>query len=141
MVAKPLAWALPALLLAGCLNSADTKLADDATQVFYQQVAAKQYQAIYDGAATDLRNSVSSDAFVAMMQRIDQNMGACGPPTKQPNIHTNINGQGTFRSQLYARKCANGELEETVTIVIRNGVAKLADYHLGEPASSSASDD
>ena len=138
MVAKRLAWSLPALLLAGCLNSTDTKKADDATATFYQEVAAKQYQAIYDGAATDLKNSISSDAFVAMMQRIDQNMGACGPPVKRLDIHTNINGQGTFRDQGYTRKCANGELQETVTIVIRNGEAKLAGYHIGGDAADSS---
>jgi hypothetical protein len=140
MGAKRLVWALPALLLAGCLNSADTKMADQATQVFYQEVAAKQYAAIYDSAAVDLKNSISSDGFVAMMQRIDQNMGACGSPVKRFDIHTKINSQGTFRDQGYTRKCANGDLEETVTIVIRGGEAKLAGYHTGAPAASDSSD-
>ncbi|HXQ09743.1 MAG TPA: hypothetical protein VN805_01965 [Caulobacteraceae bacterium] len=126
------------LALAGCINSADAKKADDATAQFYQQVAAKSYRAIYDGAATDLRNSISSDDFVALMQRIDQNMGACGPPVKRFDIHINITQQGTFRDQGYTRKCANGDLAETVTIVIRNGEAKLAGYHLGNPAAASA---
>jgi hypothetical protein len=140
MVAKRLVWAAPALLLASCLNSADTKMADTATQVFYQQVAAKQYAAMYDGASTDLKNSISSDDFVAMMQRIDQNMGACGPPVKRMDVHTKVNGQGTFRDQGYTRKCANGDLEETITIVIRGGVAKLAGYHTGDQAPSDSSD-
>jgi hypothetical protein len=136
MAGKRLLFVAPVLLLAGCLNKADAKLADDATATFYQEVAAKQYQAMYDGAANDLKNGVASDAFVAMMQRIDQNMGVCGPPKKRFDVHININSQGTFRDQGYARKCANGDLEETVTIVIRNGEAKLAGYHLGQAADS-----
>jgi len=99
-----------------------------------------QLQAIYDGAATDLKNSISSDGFVALMQRIDHNMGACGPPAKRFDIHINITQQGTFRDQGYTRKCANGELAETVTIVIRNGEAKLAGYHLANPAAAGGDD-
>src|SRR5579871_94533 len=128
---------LMALTLVGCMKAADTKKADDATAQFYQEVAAKQYQAIYDGAATDLRNTISSQDFVAMMQRIDANMGACGPPKKRLDIHINMNGQGVFRTQGYTRDCAHGPLNERVTIVLRGGAAQLAGYHFGADPSAS----
>jgi hypothetical protein len=140
VILRRLMMLVPPLALAGCINSTDSKKADDATAQFYQEVAAKSYQAIYDGAATDLKNSISSDGFVALMQRIDHNMGACGPPAKRFDIHINITQQGTFRDQGYTRKCANGELAETVTIVIRNGEAKLAGYHLANPAAAGGDD-
>ena len=130
-----------ALTVAGCMNAASTKAADDATNRFYQQVAAKEYQAIYDGAATELKNSTSASDFVAMMQRIDANMGACGPPKKRMDIHVNINNGVTFRTQGYTRACAKGPLDESVTIVLRGGQAQLSGYHLGSSAESSSGDD
>ena len=130
-----------ALLTSGCLGSADTKKADDATTQFYQQVAAKQYQAIYDGAAPELKNSTSVADFIAVMQRIDDNMGACQPPVKRLDFHTKANPDGFLRDQGYTQTCANGKLTETVTIVLRNGVAKLAGYQFnsGDANDSSAS--
>jgi len=125
-----------ALTLAGCMNAADTKKADDATDAFYRQVAAKQYQAIYDGASTDLRAAIPSDTFVGMMQQIDQVMGACGAPKKRASLNVSINNGVTTRSQGYTRTCTGGELNERVTIVIRNGEAKLAGYHFGPDADS-----
>src|SRR5579864_4831311 len=103
MTRKHLLWLAPSLALAGCMNAADTKKADDATARFYSQVAAKQYQAIYDGASSDLKLSLPAGTFVAMMQQVDELMGPCGPPKKRLSIHININGQGTFRSQGYTR--------------------------------------
>jgi hypothetical protein len=128
-----------ALLTSGCLGSADTKKADDATTLFYQQMAAKQYQAIYDGSAPELKNTTSQADFIAVMQRIDDNMGACQPPVKRLDIHTKANPDGFLRSQGYTQTCANGKLNETVTIVLRNGVAKLAGYRFANPSESSDS--
>ncbi|HEY3888758.1 MAG TPA: hypothetical protein VGL73_09290 [Caulobacteraceae bacterium] len=130
-----------ALLTSGCLGSADTKKADDATTQFYQQMAAKQYQAIYDGAAPELKNSTSAADFIALMQRIDDNMGACQPPVKRLDIHTKANPDGFLRDQGYTQTCANGKLNETVTIVLRNGAAKLAGYRFATPPASSDSGD
>jgi hypothetical protein len=132
-----------ALLTSGCLGSADTKKADDATTLFYQQMAAKQYQAIYDGSAPELKNSTSLADFIALMQRIDDNMGACQPPVKRLDFHTKANPDGFLRDQGYTQTCANGKLDETVTIILRSGVAKLAGYQFkSEDASnSSASSD
>jgi hypothetical protein len=137
-IALTLALAFP---LVGCIKAADTKAADAVTAQFYQEVAAKQYQAIYDGASPDLKNATSSDAFVAMMQRIDANMGACQPPKKQMNLHINENSQGIVRRQAYSRTCANGTLNETVTIAIRNGTAAFAGYHVVTPGESNDSSD
>jgi hypothetical protein len=129
-----------AVLTSGCLGSADTKKADDATTQFYQQMAAKQYQAIYDASAPELKNTTSLADFIAVMQRIDDNMGACQPPVKRLDFHTKANPDGFLRDQGYTQTCANGKLNETVTIVLRNGVAKLAGYQFATPdADSSAS--
>jgi hypothetical protein len=130
-------WIGLALLTSGCLGQADAKKADDATARFYQQLAAKQYQAIYDEAAPDLKTAASLDDFTALMQRVDQAMGACKAPVKRLDFHTNATPAGFFREQGYSRACANGPLTETVTIVVRNGQARLAGYRFAGPPPSS----
>ena len=127
-------WIGLALLASGCLGKADANKADEATARFYQQVADKQYQAIYDQAAPELRIASSADAFIGMMQRIDGALGACQPPVKRFYVRTNASPGVFFREQGYKRACANGELQESVTIVLRNGEAKLAGYNVQSPA-------
>ena len=136
MTSKPALWIGLALLTSGCLGQADSKKADDATARFYQLLAAKQYQTAYDEAALDLKNSTSAADFIALMQRIDANMGPCQAPVKRMEIHTNASSAGFFRDQGYSRTCANGKLNETVTVVVRDGVAKVAGYRFAGPPPS-----
>jgi hypothetical protein len=121
----------PVLLVAGCLNQADTKKVDDATARFFQLAAAKDYPTIYDEAAPEMKNSISEADFAALMQRIDHNMGPCQPPVKRADIHVNAEGGAFFHDQGYTRMCANGRLNDDVDIVLRDGTAKLAGYHVG----------
>ena len=69
-----------ALALGACLNQADTQKLDAAQTQFFAQWQARQYGAIYDGAAPELTGATTKDAFVALMQRLDDRMGACQPP-------------------------------------------------------------
>jgi hypothetical protein len=117
-----------ALILGGCLNKTDIKAADDATTRFYQQVAAKQYDAIYDAAAPDLQSATHRDIFIGYMKRIDRKLGACQAAKPRMDFHINVTPAGAFRTQGYSRDCANGPLQEQVTMVIRKGVATLAGY-------------
>ncbi|HEX4196755.1 MAG TPA: hypothetical protein VHZ26_04875 [Caulobacteraceae bacterium] len=133
MAAKHALWVGVALLTSGCLGQADAKKVDDATARFYQQVAARQYQVIYDQAAPELRDNISPDIFVGFMQRIDRRLGACQPPVKRMDFHTNATSQGFFQEQGYNQTCANGALQESVTMVLRGGEAKLAGYHASSP--------
>jgi hypothetical protein len=128
MAWKRALWIAPALMLAGCLNGAQNKAADDATAQFYQRMAAKQYAAIYDDAAPSITTTIGRDAFVGVMQGIDEHMGACQAPTKAARFNTNINNGVTTHSQGYVQVCANGKLQETVITVIEGGKAKIAGY-------------
>jgi hypothetical protein len=125
-------WIAPALMLAGCLNNAQNKAADDATAQFYQRMAAKQYAAIYDDSAPTITTTIGRDAFAGVMQGIDEHMGACQAPTKTPRFKTNINNGVTTRSQGYVQVCANGKLQETVIVVIEGGKAKIGGYFYRE---------
>ncbi len=131
MAGKRLLLTLPCLMLAGCLNSGDSKKADDATARFFQLAAAKDYQTIYDEAAPEMKNSIAEADFAALMRRIDSNMGACQPPVKRADIRINAEGGAVFRDQGYTRMCAKGRLNDDVDIVLRDGAAKLAGYHVG----------
>ena len=54
-------------------------------------------------------------------------------PVTQTQWRTNATPQGVFQEQGYSRTCANGVLEESVTMVVRNGEAKLAGYQASSP--------
>jgi len=136
MAWKHAAWAGLALLLAGCLNQADNKAADDATTQFYQRVAARQYAAIWDDAAQELKLATPKDQFVTMMQHIDDVMGTCQPATKNGAWSSNINNGVAMRTQGYQRVCAHGTLTEKVTVVVRDHVAKIGGFSFNSPGAT-----
>lgn len=122
-----------ALAACGCVPQVDSKAGDQVAANFYRQVAAKDYAAIYQGSAPELKNSVTLELFTGMMQRIDRKLGACGAPQKQMSWRVNMTNTGVFRDQGYQRTCANGRLDETVTTVTRGGRTVLAGYHANSP--------
>jgi hypothetical protein len=135
------AWIGLALVpLAGCLNSADTAKVDAAENQFFTQWQAKQYGPIYDGAAPELTGATSKDAFIAMMQAVDDRMGACQPPVKAADYHFNSDEKGYLATQGWSSTCANGKLDESVTIILRNGDAKLAGINFKSPALQGGGD-
>lgn len=123
-----------ALALGGCgVSQTDSKAGDQVTKQFYDQVAAKQYAAIYQGAAPEFRQGVSQALFEGMMARIDRKLGACQAPAKAMSWRINVTSNGTVRDQGYSRACANGKLDETVTTITRDGKTQLAGYHANSP--------
>jgi hypothetical protein len=122
-----------ALLAAGCVPQVDTKAGDQVAADFYRQIAAKQYETAYQGAAPELRNGATLELFIGMMQRIDRKLGACGPATKRAAWRVNVTTSGTMRDQGYSRACANGKLDETITTITRGGKTVLAGYHANSP--------
>jgi hypothetical protein len=76
---------------------------------------------------------MSPDLFAGLMQRISRKLGDCQAPSTTFDWHVNATQNGFFRTQGYTRKCANGELGESVTMVVRNGTAKLAGYYARSP--------
>lgn len=119
--------------LGGCLDQADSAKLAAAQTRFFAQWQARQYGAIYDGAAPDLTGTMTRDAFIAMMQTVDAKMGACQPPVKQFDYHFVANDKGAFASQGWSSTCASGKLDETLTIVLRDGVAKVAGFNFKNP--------
>jgi hypothetical protein len=120
-------------LTTGCVGGEDSKKADAAADRFYQQLAAKQYQAIYDDAAPELRNAIQEPVLAGFLARIDRKFGDCQPPVKNGNWRFNMTTNGYFNDQGYTRSCAKGQLNETVSVVVRGGVGRLTGYHADSP--------
>jgi hypothetical protein len=124
---------LVALPLAGCLGQVDTQKVDAATNQVFAQVQAKQYDAIYDSASPEFQGSATKDVWDGFMQRIDRKMGTCKTPAKTMNWRSNATTNGFFVSQGYVAACANGQLELTVTTVLRGSQVKLVGYNAASP--------
>ena len=122
-----------AVLTTSCRGAEASQKSDVATQRFFAQVTAKQYQQVYDETAPEFKSSTSAQLFVGMMQRIDRRLGACQAPVKNANWRVNATTNGYFQSQGYTRSCANGKLDETVTTVVRGGEAKVVGYNANSP--------
>jgi outer membrane murein-binding lipoprotein Lpp len=122
-----------ALFLGGCLNQADAAKMDAAQTQFFAQMKAKQYEAIYDAAAPEFKAATTEDTFVGFMQRIDRKLGDCQPPVKQVSWHANATTEGYFMSQGYSSACANGKLDQTLTLALRNGVVQVEGYNANSP--------
>jgi hypothetical protein len=121
------------LALGGCLNGADSKKVDDATSRVFAQIQSKQFDVIYDEAAPEFQNSMSKDVFIGLMTRVGRKLGACPTPKQPIAWHVNTTTNGYFSTRNYVAACANGQLTQSVTIVLRNGQAKLAGYYVGSP--------
>jgi hypothetical protein len=130
---RRLFWISILLLTSGCLNSADSKQVDAAFVRLFSEIQAKQYDVIYDEAAPELQTSMPKDTFVAMLQRVDRKLGACPAPTTPTNWRVNATTGGYFAARSYALTCANGQMTESLTLVLRNGQAKLAGYNASSP--------
>jgi len=133
-MARSALWAVGlALAVSGCGSSKDGPLADAAQSTFYQQLAAKNYQAIYDAASPELKQGIAGPTFIGFLQRVDRKMGVCQSPVKTANWRFNYTTNGYYQDQGYTRVCANGTLTETVSIVVRNGQAQLFGFHTDNP--------
>ncbi len=127
MLRKGLLWIGLAALTSACLGSDDNKKADDATATFFKEMAAKQYAQIYSESSPDLQQTATSDQFVSMMQQFDQ-LPPCQAPVKKLDIQTQTVKDGVLRSQGYTQACGATTIQETVTILVSNGTAKLAGF-------------
>jgi hypothetical protein len=133
MARRDVAWVALVLLTSGCLGKQDAAQVEAANQRFFAQGAAKQYEAMYDAAAPELRAATPKDVFIGYMERIDRRLGPCQAPVKSLNYRFNASTNGYFATQGYTRVCANGPLTITVTTVLRHGEAKIAGYDAESP--------
>jgi hypothetical protein len=119
------------LAMSGCLNGADSKVVDDAVNRVFSEIQAKQYDVVYDEASPEFQGSMPKAIFIGLMRRVDRKLGACPKPITPTTWRVNATTSGYFSARTYTTACANGQLTQSVTIVLRNGQAKLAGYYVG----------
>jgi hypothetical protein len=124
---------LALLLAGGCLNQADSQKMLAAEGHFFAEVRAKQFGQIYDESAPEFQAAATKDVFVGFMQRIDRKLGDCQQPVKRMDWHANATTSGYFMSQGFSSTCANGKLEQTLSMVMRNGTVKVLGYNAASP--------
>jgi hypothetical protein len=122
-----------ALATSACNDHTTGPEADQAVTQFYQNLAARNYHAIYADASPELQQNVSEANFTGFLARVDRKLGACQPAVKAMSWNVNYTPNGVFRSQGFTRACANGTLTENVAMVVRGGQAKLYGYHADSP--------
>jgi len=122
-----------ALMTSACNDTTTGPLADQATAQFYQDLAAKDYHALYGLTSPEFRQVSTESNFTGFLQRIDRKMGRCQAPVKTANWRVNYSTNGVFRDQGYSRACANGVLTENISIVVRGGQAQIVGYHADNP--------
>jgi hypothetical protein len=137
MARTKIAWLALALPLAACLNQADTQKMDAATQQVFAELRAKDYEAMYAAAAPDLRAATSEATFVSFLRQVDGYYGDCQAPVKSFNFHVNATTNGYFSTQGYTAVCAKARMQLQVTMVLRQGVAKLVGLNVS-PESPAA---
>jgi hypothetical protein len=109
-------------------DAADLSTAKKAADEFYLRIAGKDYGAIWDAAHSDMKNSVSREQMIDMMQEFNDKLGACGVP-KLVNTDYVIQNSDHFVGLLYRRKCEQTEIQERLAWKIINGKALLRGYH------------
>ncbi len=119
--------------LAACLAQGDAKKVDDATNQIFAEIQAKQYDLIYNNAAPEFQQAASRAVWDGFMQRIDRKLGACQMPKKAMSWRSNATTNGFYLAQGYTSDCANGQLQLTVTTVLRDGQVKLVGYNANSP--------
>jgi hypothetical protein len=118
---------------AACVNSADSKRADAAMDQFFAQLSAKQYQAIYDGAAPEFRSATDQATLVGMLQRIDRKLGACKPAQKSGAWSAYAGTNGYKETLGFSQACGNGALGWSVTVIVRRNQAQLLAFNATSP--------
>lgn len=97
------------------------------------QYARGNYGEIYDASDSGIRNSVTRDQMIALLQKENTKLGACGEAERQ-GFRINYNTNGRFVTMDYSRKCANGQLAENFVWLIKDGKAVLYGYHFNSSA-------
>jgi hypothetical protein len=120
-------------LLAGCSMSADSKLAERAVPEFHRMLDAAQFDAIYNGAASDLQRMVTREKFVELLEAVHRKLGAATSSDRQ-TWKVNYNTSGTYVTLTYHTIYAEGDATEEFVYHLQGEQALLAGYHINSNA-------
>lgn len=117
------------LVLAGCSMSADTKLAQAAVVTFHEMLDAGQFEAIYDGAAADLKGVATKEKFVELLQAVHKKLGNTRA-SDMKGWNTNYSTSGSFVTLTYQTFYTDDEAKEQFVYRLLGDKALLAGYHV-----------
>jgi hypothetical protein len=107
--------------------------AERAAALFHKQLAAGQYDAIYDAAGVDFRTAVNRWDAGRLLATVHIKMGECQTPAGSLGYFTNMNTSGTRVQLRYRLACANGALDETLAYAPDAGGLRLVGYDFRSP--------
>jgi len=135
---NPLYAAVLCFVLVGCTSSPEyrpeeIKAAVRASNVFFDQLSAGQYDAICEAAVPELRTGDNRDRLIAVLKKVNQKAGPCSPPTL---VLTSAGRDktGRFVDLRYKRTCAIGEVREILSWSMQDGKPFLRSYFASNPA-------
>ncbi len=116
-------------LLTGCQSRRmpeEIRSALKANEMFYEQVSAEQYDAIYLGSSDELKAAEGRDSLETLLKRVRQKSRACGPAALSL---TSYHLGGELVDLTYARRCGGtDEIRERFSWKIVNNRAVLKSY-------------
>jgi len=121
------------IFLVGCSAPVDTELAEQAVKQFHQMLDSGQFEALYSGAAQDLKKATTQQDFVALLGAVHRKLGnvkSFSRKTWNVNYHTS----GTFVTLNYSAVYTEGEATEQFVYRLQDGKALLAGYHVNSNA-------
>jgi hypothetical protein len=119
--------------LAGCSMSADTSLADAAVPQFHQMLDAGRFVEIYAAAAQDLKQIVSQQDMVALLEGIHRKLGDTRS-AKRASWNVNYQTTGVYVTLVYTTQFAAGAATEQFVYHLQDHKALLAGYHINSNA-------
>jgi hypothetical protein len=117
----------------GCSPSADLSASDGAITSFHRSLDAGNFDAIYDGSATDLKSVASRDKLAALLSAVHRKLGAFKSGSNT-GWNDNVTTSGHYLTVNYAATYEHGPAAEEFVFNIANGKTALAGYHINSDA-------
>ena len=127
-----------ALVLVGCTSTPEyrpeeIKAAINTSKVFFDQLSARQYDAICMLATPELRAPDNRDRLVAVLKTVNEKAGSCSSPILLLTT-AGRDKTGRFVDLRYKRTCAIGEVQELLSWSTKSGKPLLRSYFASNPA-------
>ena len=122
-----------ALCLLGCSASEDMSKAEAAVVHFHQQLDAGQYQAIYQSAAEEFKDSGDQARLVGFLEGVHGKLGRY-KSGRRVNWRINYGTAGEMVTLDYHTEFENGQADEDFVFRIDGDTPLLVGYHVASNA-------
>ena len=117
-------------LLGACSDTIDGKsIAEPAVARFHQQLAAKNFEAMYAEGSQEFQQAAPKEKVLALYAAVDRKLGPL-QDAKQVNWRVETKNLVTTVVLVYESKFKEGGATETFTYKVTNGKAELVGYNI-----------